>query len=683
MATRKGSTDCPQAPVSGGAQQVARAKECKQYFPDGPGKLRRPLSQWGKEGGPVRYEAKQNIVKQLRKTNWRYDNDHGFVKRRFPRLDSPVEQVTILERLNRKRPLEDDSHIKVLCQGKHIKPLLDSGAARSIISKQVLDSLPGRNDLRNAHLKHFIAANKHHMKVLGVVTLTIYLGEDPCRVMFHVVEELATQMILGRDFLLKHKVKVDFKEKEITYDMPEALFSAYEVSIPPESEVSIEVKMNRNSTDCDYAAKVVPEYNNPMSPLLSRKKQLVRINRGKTVINVTNKSHEEIRVKAGTRLAIAMATNPYQGLNRKNNPQSNDKPGRPIRTDAEYRQVLDSLEFEGSVLTPEQQLRLKQTIWPQGKVLSVNGDIGCLKNYEHNIELNEEKVITAVPYRLSPVARQVMKEHLEDLERQGVICRYMSDYSSPCMLVRKPGYEGLPITQAKHRLVLDLRKINSIAQRQSYQIPHIAETLTQMQECKMKYVTVMDLTKGYCQIALSKQSLRYTGFKTDGLGSYAQCRLPQGFVNSGEIFQSIMEGLIPEEVKRYCYVYMDDLAILTETFEKHLEVLGKVLCTLKDNGLTVQIEKSKFCQREVKFLGYVIGEQGIKVRPEKCQAIMNVQRPKNVKQVRSFLGAVGWNRRFIKDFSLKARPLHDLTKKGVPFKWTTLCQKALMILSKL
>ena len=74
---------------------------------------------------------------------------------------------------------------------------------------------------------------------------------------------------------------------------------------------------------------------------------------------MTNKSHEEIRVKAGTRLAIAMATNPYQGLNRKYNQQSNDKPSRPVGTDAEYRQVLDNSEFEGSVLTPEKQLRLK------------------------------------------------------------------------------------------------------------------------------------------------------------------------------------------------------------------------------------------------------------------------------------------------------------------------------------
>ena len=176
---------------------------------------------------------------------------------------------------------------------------------------------------------------------------------------------------------------------------------------------------------------------------------------------------------------------------------------------------------------PEQQLRLKQTIWWHRKVLSANGDIGCLKNYEYDIELKEEKVIIAVPYQLSPMARQVMKRHLDDLERQGVIRRYMSDYSSLCMLVSKPGYEGLPITQAKNCLFLDLRRINAIAKWQSYQIPHIAETMTQMQECKMKFVTVMDLTKGYSQVALSEQSLGYTGFKTDSCGSYVQCRQPK------------------------------------------------------------------------------------------------------------------------------------------------------------
>ena len=71
---------------------------------------------------------------------------------------------------------------------------------------------------------------------------------------------------------------------------------------------------------------------------------------------------------------------------------------------------------------------------------------------------------------------------------------------------------------------------------------------------------------------------------------------PKVSSTAGVIFQSIMEGLMSDEVKKYCYVYMKDLAILTETFEKHLQVLGKVLCNLKDNGLTVQIEKSKFCQ---------------------------------------------------------------------------------------
>ena len=144
-----------------------------------------------------------------------------------------------------------------------------------------------------------------------------------------------------------------------------------------------------------------------------------------------------------------MAINPSQGLNKKTNHQLSDKPGRPFRTIVKYQQVVDSLEFAGSVLMPEQQWRLKQTIWPQRNVLSANGDIGYLKNGEYNIEHKEDNVFTAVRYRLSPVARQVMKRHLDDLERQRVIRKYMSDYSSPCMLVRKPGYEGLPITQAK------------------------------------------------------------------------------------------------------------------------------------------------------------------------------------------------------------------------------------------
>ena len=555
---------------------------------------------------------------RLGKYHWRYSNNDTYVKTRFADASQPIVHTALSGELNRKRPLIDNACVNVVCHGRHIKALLDTGAARSIISKEIYDQLPGNNELRKGDVKNFVAANKNRMRVIGVSTLLIYLGEDKCYVKFHVINGLATDMIIGRDFLVKHQVTMDFKNNEVTYDMPEVLFSAYDVTIPPRSEIKIEVRMQEGRTNCSYTATITPEPNSPMSSLLACRRQVLPINKGRAIINLCNKSNNNMRLGSGTKLTIATVAKPCPGINYVPHTDEEDiNPKRPMRSDDEYRNALDNVSFEGSILTPEQQVRFKQMIWPQRQVLSVNGDIGCLKNYEYTIELNEEKVVSAVPYRLSPVARQVMKKHLDDLESQGVICRYISDYSSPCMLVRKPGYEGLPITQAKHRLVLDLRKINSLAKRQSYQIPHIAETLSQMQESKMKFVSVIDLTKGFNKIPLSKKSWRYTGFKTDGLGSYAQKRLPQGFVNSGEIFQSIMERLIPDELKIYCYIYMDDLAILTGTFEKHLDLLQQVLCALKDNGLTVQIEKSKFCQKEVKFLGYVISSEGIKVRPEK------------------------------------------------------------------
>ena len=270
-----------------------------------------------------------------------------------------------------------------------------------------------------------------------------------------------------------------------------------------------------------------------------------------------------------------------------------------------------------------------------------------------------------MPYRTSPVAKEVMKEHLADLEKQGAICRQFSAFSSPCMLVRKPGYEKVDIREAKHRLVIDLRKLNKIAKISKYQIPHIVETLTQIDKKRLNYISVIDLTKGFNQIPISRDSMKYTTFRTDGLGSYALTRLPQGFVNSGEIFQSIMERMLDDEpdLREYVSVYMDDLAILTETFEKHMEVLQKLLATLGRNGMTVQVEKSKFCQREVKFLGYILSQEGIKVRPDKCAAILETPRPRTVREVRKFLGAMGWNRRFIKDFGKRSRPMSDLTKK--------------------
>ena len=102
----------------------------------------------------------------------------------------------------------------------------------------------------------------------------------------------------------------------------------------------------------------------------------------------------------------------------------------------------------------------------------------------------------------------------------------------------------------------------------------------------------------------------------------------------------------------------------------------RVLSILEDKGLKINVEKSLICQKEVNFLGYTVSRGGIKVKRDKCEAILKMPRPHSVTKVPSFLGSLGYNRRFIKDFSVIARPLHQLTKKGVPFEWTEACEES-------
>ena len=183
-------------------------------------------------------------------------------------------------------------------------------------------------------------------------------------------------------------------------------------------------------------------------------------------------------------------------------------------------------------------------------------------------------------------------------------------------------------------------------------------------------------------MSLSPKRYKYVTFRTGGLGSYALRRLPMGYVNASEVFQKAMEDITPIELKRHVTMYVDDILITTSTFEKHVEVLQKLLNVFSRNGLTIQINKSLICQKELRFLGFILTRKGIKIRPDKCQAIMNMPKPNSTNKVRSFLGSLGYNRRFIKVFTSLAHPLHKLTTKEVPFQWTPACENSFQALKK-
>lgn len=137
-------------------------------------------------------------------------------------------------------------------------------------------------------------------------------------------------------------------------------------------------------------------------------------------------------------------------------------------------------------------------------------------------------------------------------------------------------------------------------------------------------------------------------------------------IDAVKILVGIMIGhqVIGCDLEPFVFVYLDDIIIATPTFEKHLEMLEILSKRIRAAGLTISAEKSKFCSKQLNYLGYIVTDSGIKPDPEKISSIMEYATPKNVKDVRRLLGMAGWYRRFIENFAMVTAPLTELLKKN-------------------
>jgi hypothetical protein len=125
-----------------------------------------------------------------------------------------------------------------------------------------------------------------------------------------------------------------------------------------------------------------------------------------------------------------------------------------------------------------------------------------------------------------------------------------------------------------------------------------------------------------------------------------------------------------------CLVYLDDVIILGHNFDSHLLNLEEVFKRIQHAGLKIKLSKCKFMKHSVTYLGHVVSRSGIATDPDKVNKVVSWPVPTSCKELQAFLGLASYYRRFIKDFSSICRPLHHLTEKNVPFKWTPQCQSA-------
>ena len=137
-----------------------------------------------------------------------------------------------------------------------------------------------------------------------------------------------------------------------------------------------------------------------------------------------------------------------------------------------------------------------------------------------------------------------------------------------------------------------------------------------------------------------------------------------------------MNRILRPYIGMFVLVYLDDILVFSKTESEHLEHLRKVLTLLREHQLYAKLSKCDFGKTELEFLGHILGKDGLRVDPKKTAAVQDWQVPKNVGEVRSFLGPANYFRKFIRAYSNMVAPLTNLTRKDTLFEWSASCQVA-------
>ena len=185
---------------------------------------------------------------------------------------------------------------------------------------------------------------------------------------------------------------------------------------------------------------------------------------------------------------------------------------------------------------------------------------------------------------------------------------------------------------------------------------------------------------GYHQLKIKSEDILKTAFTR--YGHYEFLVMAFGLTNAPATFMDLMNRIFKKHLDKFVIVFIDDILIYSKTIEEHAEHLKITLEILRKEKLYAKFSKCEFWLREVQFLGHVVSSEGIKVDPTKIEVVLNWERPRTPTEVRSFMGLVGYYRRFVKDFAKIATPLTKLTRKNEKFTWNDKCEESFQELKK-
>ena len=280
--------------------------------------------------------------------------------------------------------------------------------------------------------------------------------------------------------------------------------------------------------------------------------------------------------------------------------------------------------------------------------------IGTTPLTSMTIDTGTSDPVSQKPYPITMKHYQWVKDEIEKLLAVKVICTSHSSRSAPIIVVPK-GNGG-------KCLVIDYRALNKVTRKFTWPMPKVEDIFSKLNGAT--YFTTLDLQAGCHHIPLDKPSILKTAFNSP-FRKFEYVKVPFGLAQAPAYFQELMTGILKDFP--FTIAYLGDITIFSRTPQEHLSHIQMVFEKLRSANLSMKKSKCSFFSKEIKCLGHILSAIGIPPLPAKTHAIQHMQPPTTPKQVRAFLGLVGYYRKFIKGFAKIAKPLTLLTRQQVKF----------------
>ena len=552
------------------------------------------------------------------------------------------------------------------------RALVESGAFLSLLGMNVYKALKVKQKITN-HFVNLQSVNAESLEVKGRVNLNFEMNGTKFNHDFYLVKNMNRNLIIGHNFLTKNGVRLYFDIACLRVNntfvpliedihIASIIRSQCTVTLKPKTSYIIKGKIKRNPqipTGKLYQELSADKGFISEEPGLTITDGLIKLNRSHIIpVQISNTTGRTYRLQRGCvigklkqiaedNLVTLENHNKIRENNHLKSSYSNTEISEELNCPAEHRQKVLNMLIKNKDLLAKKDSDLTQT-----------------STVEMKIPTGSHPPIHQRPYRTPLNSRKIIDQAMSDMLSADIIERSRSSWAFPVVIVEKK--------DGSSRFCVDYRKLNKITKPIAQPIPLIDDIINRLSGAK--YFSSLDLKSGYWQVQMNEADKEKTAF-TCHKGLFNFKVMPFGLSLAPAIFTELMNEVLLG-LDDFVTSYLDDVLIWSSSLEDHLTHIQQVLDRFRLHDLKLKLKKCSFLQTETVHLGFVISKDGVKPDLRKVEAIRDMPSPTCVREVRAFMGSIGYYRRFLPNFSQIAEPLIALTRKNARFKWSDEAQKA-------